>query len=83
MSVSDKVITASGVAKQVQKVDAIRFEYTAQGGNHFISVNNTNLFLFDNSADCVLWTNSLNLGMVPTINALRSYYDTKVSQILA
>lgn len=83
MSISDKVITANSVAKQVNIVDAIRFVFSQQGANYFISVNNTNLFLFDNSADCAVWTNSLNSAVISTLSALRSYYDSKVGAILA
>lgn len=83
MSVSDKVITANPVARQTNAVDAFRFDANQQGSNHVISINGVNLFFFANSSDCSAWTNSLNGVVVPVLTSLRSYYDSKVSQILA
>lgn len=83
MSISDKVITASSVARQVNVVDALKFNFTQQGLNYFVSINNTNLFVFDNSADCATWTNRLNNCMNQTMMDLRAYYDSKVSTIIA
>jgi len=83
MSISDKVISANPVARQTVTVDGVRFNYVQHGANHIIAVGNTNLFLFDNSADCAVWVNTLNGALQPALSALRSYYDSKVSNILA
>ena len=83
MSISDKVLNASKIAKQVNDVDGFTFEFNAQGSNYFVSLGNKNLFLFENSSDCSVWVNSLNLAMAPTLNALRKFYDVKVQGIIA